>query len=167
MKRTVQILIFCCTTITALALPASRANADPSRSGFVCKVISYDASEMPAYGEHGFVTVNFTSLPDCKGGYLGHGYMYSRGAKSRGVHADYLLGNDALKGTVKSLRWAAAAKQRVAWESCPGKQFCISGYAIGYAGKRPSKKLDQKPGWNQTIRQAFARLLQELSVVRL
>ena len=166
MKRAIHFVIFCAAT-TALALPASNANADPSGSGFVCKVISYDASEMPAYGEHGFVTVNFTSAPDCKGGYLGHGYIYSRGARSKWVHTEYLLGHDALKVTVKSLRWAAAAKQRVAWESCPGKESCISGYAIGHAIKRPTKKPDKKPGWNQTIRQAFARLLQELSVTRL
>lgn len=166
MKRKYQVLLLCCAAIVVAALPASEASADPSGSGFVCKIISYEATAMPAYGDHGFVTVNFTSLPDCKGRYLWHGFIYSRGARSRWAHTDYLLGHQDLKGTVRMLRMAAAAKRRVSWNSCPGKQFCISGYSMVPNGQRPPEKhAQQEPGWEQTIGEAIAQLLHRLFVV--
>ena len=167
MKRTVNIFIFCCASIAALALPASRADANPAGAGYVCKLITYQASAMPAYGAHGFITVNFTSAPDCKGRYLWHGYIYSRGARSRWAHADYLLGKDGLQWTANFLRLASVVQQRVSWKSCPGKQFCISGYSIKAAGERSAAKQAEGLRWGQTIRRAFARLIQGLSVVRL
>jgi len=159
MKCRARLIIICCAAMTVLAFTPSRADADPKGTGYVCKIISYKASSMPAFGEHGVVTVNFTSQPDCKGSYLWHGFFFSRGAKSRWAHTDHLLSKDDLEGTVELLRWAAAAKRRVSWLSCPGKKFCISGYTMG------TRMLVQERGWGQTIRKAIAHLLQKLSSV--
>lgn len=160
MKNQIHILVICCAVMTALALAPSTVGADPVGSGYVCKIISYDASSMPTFGKHGVVTVNFTSQPDCKGSYLWHGFFFTQGARSRWAHDDHLLSKDDLEGTVELLRWAAAAKRRVSWLSCPGKQFCISGYTMG-SGKARARTL----AWGQAIRQALATLLQRLAAV--